>query len=85
MPLIRFTSYGLDRMAERGITEDEVRQVLAQPEQVQVDPGPGRVRAYGRWPARDRLYLRVVYVDEPALGVRWIINAIPPPERRLPR
>jgi hypothetical protein len=34
MLLIRFTSYALDRMAERGITEDEVRQVLAQPEQV---------------------------------------------------
>lgn len=79
-----FTGYALARMAQRGISEADVRRVLDAAEVDRPDPVAPRRRAYGPWGDR-RLYLLVVYQDEPIVGARRVINTFPIASRRVPR
>lgn len=66
---IVFTDHALERMEQRGITEDEIRRVISRP--LNATRGPkGEIRAEGLGHGR---VLKVVYHDKK--GFRIIVTA----------
>ena len=63
--MIRFTKHAKDRLAEYGISEEDVENMLKEPEKVFLDLKTGRFAAVKRW--KDK-HLVIVFESEDELS-----------------
>lgn len=76
MPLMKIIllPHAEEQMHERGISKDQVRATLSDPE-AEYPAGRGRLRAERRFPGM-RLAVKVVYNLSPETGERIVVSAM---------
>lgn len=58
---VRYMDHAREQLRERGLRREWIERAIGSPDWVQVDPLPGRTRAFGAVREADGRILRVVY------------------------